>query len=204
MFSAFSEAGTSYTGLPGEGNARTWYFDIFVQKTTKRKNEREINERELYRIRLTIDNDSKGVLRGKAPYTRLYLLLYLRPVLLLPYPWPLGHTDRITSQLAKPLLQLSGRVLRHGGVAATDVLTVDPDAWDSALPRHVGQKALHVMAISSLVELNYSWTHGQAGEELLCLRAEAAPDPCMSVHGMLRCTSASGSGRVHMAGTTSC
>ena len=64
------------------------------------------------------------------------------------------YRPRITSQLAEPLLQLSGRVLRHGGVAATDVLTVDPDAWDSALPRHVGQKALHVMAISSLVELN--------------------------------------------------
>ena len=114
----------------------------------------------------------------------------------------IGSYRAHTSQLAEPLLQLSGRVLRHGGVAATDVLAVDPDAWDSALPRHVGQKALHVMAISSLVELNYSWTHGQADEELLCLRAEAAPDPCMSVHGMLRCTSASGSGRVHMAGTT--
>ena len=119
-------------------------------------------------------------------------------------PMAIGPYRPHTSQLAEPLLQLSGRVLRHGGVAATDVLTVDPDAWDSALPRHVGQKALHVMAISSLVELNYSWTHGQADEELLCLRAEAAPDPCMSVHGMLRCTSASGSGRVHMAGTTSC
>ena len=116
-------------------------------------------------------------------------------------PMAIGPYRAHTSQLAEPLLQLSGRVLRHGGVAATDVLAVDPDAWDSALPRHVGQKALHVMAISSLVELNYSWTHGQADEELLCLRAEAAPDPCMSVHGMLRCTSASGSGRVHMAGT---
>ena len=132
------------------------------------------------------------------------LLVGVRPVLLLPTHGHWAIPTAYTSQLAEPLLQLSGRVLRHGGVAATDVLTVDPDAWDSALPRHVGQKALHVMAISSLVELNYSWTHGQADEELLCLRAEAAPDPCMSVHGMLRCTSASGSGRVHMAGTTSC
>ena len=105
-----------------------------------------------------------------------------------------GHTAYSTShsQLAEPLLQLSGRVLRHGGVAATNVLAVDPNTWDSALPRHVGQKALHVMAISSLVELNYSWTHGQADKELLCLRAEAAPDPCMActwhatLHGCTR------------------
>ena len=114
-------------------------------------------------------------------------------------PMAIPHTSH--SQLAEPLLQLPGRVLRHGGVAATDVLAVDPDTWDSALPRHVGQKALHVMAISSLVELNYSWTHGQADEELLCLRAEAAPDPCMACtwHATLHQGSA-----VYMAGTTSC
>jgi len=88
---------------------------------------------------------------------------------------PSGTIGSSRSQLTKPLLQLSGRVLCHGGIAPTDVLAIDPDVWNGALPCHIRQKTLHVMAVSSLVELHYSRRDGQADEELLRFRAEAAP-----------------------------